>query len=125
TPILGPDRKNKNDNHANEGFQYEGDEIRGFIKQYDNVFICCGDRHWQYVSHLADSNLWEFSTGPGSDSHAGGWSQKDKRPEHRYLRVGGGYLFGQIYRENEKPVLEFQHCDVDGNVMHTEQFGLD
>ncbi|MEA1878502.1 MAG: alkaline phosphatase D family protein [Bacteroidota bacterium] len=122
TPILGPDRERKNDNHANAGFQHEGDEIRNFINQFDNVFIACGDRHWQYVTHLDSTNLWEFSTGPGSDSHSGGWPKNDKRPEHRFLRVKGGYLLGNVYRENGIPILKFQHCDVDGNVVHEEIF---
>lgn len=122
TPILGPDREKKNDNHANAGFQHEGDEIRNFINQFDNIFIACGDRHWQYVTHLDSTNLWEFSTGPGSDSHAGGWPINGKRPEHRFLRVKGGYLLGNVYRENGIPILKFQHCDVDGNVVHEEMF---
>jgi alkaline phosphatase D len=33
TPIVGPDRGNKNDNHANRGFSHEGNEIRDFIGQ--------------------------------------------------------------------------------------------
>ena len=76
-PILGPDRENKHDNYSNSNWKYEGDEIREFINQHDNIFICNGDRHWQYVSHIKDTNLWEFSCGAGSDIHAGGWSQDD------------------------------------------------
>lgn len=71
------------DNYANEGFQTEGDEIRAFLNQFENVYLCNGDRHWQYVTHPEETNLWEFSTGAGSDVHAGGWSQSDKRLEHR------------------------------------------
>lgn len=122
TPVLGPDRTNKNDNHANVGFKHEGDEIRAFINQFDNVFICNGDRHWQYVSHIEDSNLWEFSCGPGSDKHAGGWKQEDLRPEHQFLRVGGGFLKGSVYRENNVPVLKFQHFDTDGNIVNEKVF---
>ena len=121
-PILGPDRKNKNDNYANEGYQTEGDEIREYLNQFDNVYLCNGDRHWQYVTHFERTNLWEFSTGAGADMHAGGWSQDDVRPEHRFLRVKGGFLHGQVSRENRVPTLTFQHCDVDGNVVHKEVF---
>lgn len=121
-PILGPDRKNKNDNYANEGFQTEGDEIRAFLNQFENVYLCNGDRHWQYVTHPEGTNLWEFSTGAGSDVHAGGWSQTDKRPEHRFLRVKGGFLRGLVSRENGTPTLLFQHYDVDGNIVHEEKF---
>ena len=122
TPILGPDRKNKNDNYANSGFKYEGDQIREFINQQKNVFICNGDRHWQYVTHLPETNLWEFSCGAGSDSHAGGWYQYDKRPQHRFLRVKGGYLKVHVYRQNGVPHISFTHCDVDGNDVHEEHF---
>jgi len=121
-PILGPDRDNKNDNYSNKGFKYEGDEIRNFLKQFDNVFICNGDRHWQYVTNIPGTTLWEFGTGPGSDVHAEGWNQSDVRPEHRFLRVKGGYLRGTVYRNNDEVIIKFQHCDVDGNVVHEEIF---
>lgn len=122
TPILGPDRGNKNDNLANKGFRYEGDEIRAFINQQHNVFICNGDRHWQYVTHRANTNLWEFGCGAGSDSHAGGWNPEDKLPEHRFLRVKGGYLTGQVNYIEKRPQLVFRHHDVAGEVVHEEIF---
>jgi len=122
TPILGPDRVNKLDNHANEGFKTEGDEIRAFINLFDNVFICNGDRHWQYVSHIENTNLWEFSCGAGSDIHAGGWKPDDRRPEHQFLRVEGGFLRGSVYRENNVPVLKFRHYDTDGNILNELSF---
>ena len=121
-PILGPDRKNKRDNYANEGFQTEGDEIREFLNQFDNVYLCNGDRHWQYVTNPEGTNLWEFSCGAGSDVHAGGWSQEDERPQHRFLRVKGGFLRGHVSRESGSPTLTFQHIDVDGNIVHEEVF---
>jgi alkaline phosphatase D len=121
-PILGPDRSNKSDNYANKVFKYEGDEIREFLRQFDNVFICNGDRHWQYVTNLPKTTLWEFSTGAGSDSHAEGWPQSDVRPEHRFLRVKGGYLRGSVSRSGPEVTLKFEHCDVEGSVVHTEVF---
>ncbi len=121
-PILGPDRENKHDNYSNSNFKYEGDEIRNFLNQFDNVFICNGDRHWQYVTHFEGTNLWEFSCGAGSDVHAGGWPQEDVRPEHRFLRVKGGFLRGEVKRINGTHSLTFQHFDVDGNVVHEEVF---
>lgn len=125
TPILGPDRaKGKNDNHSNKAFQTEGDELRDFINQHDNVFITCGDRHWQYVTHFEGTNLWEFSCGPGSDKHAGGWSQDDVYPQHQFLRVKGGYLLGSLYHENDTVKLKFEHHDVDGKVVNEQVFEL-
>jgi alkaline phosphatase D len=121
-PILGPDRVNKKDNYSNSNWKYEGDEIREFLNQFDNVYLCNGDRHWQYVTHQKETNLWEFSCGAGSDIHAGGWSQNDLRPEHRFLRVKGGFLRGYVSRKNGTPTLTFQHYDVDGNIVHEEVF---
>jgi alkaline phosphatase D len=122
TPILGPDRTNKHDNYSNLDFTHEGNEVREFLEGIDNVYLCNGDRHWQYVTHWEGTNLWEFSTGAGSDSHAGGWDQADRRPEHRFLRVMGGYLAGKVTRMDDKALLIFQHCNVDGDVVHEEQF---
>jgi len=121
-PILGPDRLNKSDNYANSVFKYEGDEIRNFLKQFDNVYICNGDRHWQYVTNIPGTSLWEFSCGAGSDSHAEGWPPGDIRPEHRFLRVKGGYLRGSVRRSDNIVNIRFQHCDVNGNVVHEEMF---
>ncbi len=121
-PIIGPDRKKKYDNYSNSNWKYEGDEIRDFINKQNNIFICNGDRHWQYVSHIEKTNLWEFSCGAGSDSHAGGWDQEDLRLEHRFLRVAGGFLQGSVSRSRDKVVLTFRHYDVDGKVVHTEEF---
>lgn len=122
TPILGPDRENKHDNYSNRDFRHEGDEIREFINQFDNIYLCNGDRHWQYVTHWEGTHLWEFGCGAGSDVHAGGWSQSDLRPEHRFLRVKGGFLVGKVTRLDDQAILIFQHCDVDGNVVHAERF---
>ncbi|WP_217447495.1 alkaline phosphatase D family protein [Maribellus comscasis] len=121
-PVLGPDRENKNDNYSNSKYAFEGEQIRNFLNQFDNVYLCNGDRHWQYVTHLPDTNLWEFSCGAGADMHAGGWDQEDLRPEHRFLRVKGGFLRGEVSRENGKPKLTFQHYDVNGEMVHEEIF---
>lgn len=122
TPIIGPDRVNKNDNYSNFKYKYEGDEIRSFINKLDKVFLINGDRHWQYLSQPEGTNLWEFSTGAGADIHAGGWSQDNKKPEHRFLRVKGGFLKGEIRRNDNTAHLRFTHCDVDGNAVHVQDF---
>ena len=54
--------------------------------------------------------------------HAGGWKQEDKFSEHQFLRVKGGFLRGEVYRENNMPALKFQHYDVDGNVVNEKIF---
>jgi alkaline phosphatase D len=117
TPIVGPDRGNKADNHANEAFTFEGDHFRGWTKEQGlvNFYTCCGDRHWQYLSIDPKSGLREFSCGPASDIHAGGSPGRDQemQPFHREL---GGFLSVQVVRENGKPTIYFRHRDVHGEV---------
>lgn len=120
TPIVGPDRENKKDNHANALFQEEGDWLRNLLSSRPGTFVINGDRHWQYVSVDSATGLREFGSGAVSDSHAGGWNQNDWREEHRYLRVKGGFLSVNVFRENERPRIDFIHHDVDGNIMHKE-----
>ena len=121
TPIVGPDRNNKNDNHANKGFKHEGDEIRQFIAKHANLFIANGDRHWQYHSIDDETGVREFSCGPHSDIHAGGYKE-NKTSEHQFLRVKGGFLSVEVSREEGAPEIVFRHHDVQGSVVHEERF---
>jgi alkaline phosphatase D len=120
TPLVGPDRDNKFDSHANAGFQFEGKMLREFIAQQDNMIVISGDRHWQYISVDDDTGLREYGTGAASDEHAGGWSQDDVRPEHRYLNVIGGFLSVTAERLEGKPRLTLRHHGVDGNVLNED-----
>lgn len=120
TPIVGPDRGNKNDNHANKGFTYEGDQLRQFIGKQKNMFVICGDRHWQYVSVDPDTGAKEYSCGPTTDKHAGGFSEKNKSPMHRYLKIKGGFLSVTVERVNDKPTITFRHHGVDGSIYNED-----
>ena len=118
TPIVGPDRKNKSDNHANEVFAHEGQEIRSVISKIPGVIVFCGDRHWQYASKDDATGLWEFGCGPGSERHELGWKPGDERPEHHFLRVKGGFLSGQLeYDGAFAPRLTIRHHKVEGQVV--------
>jgi len=121
TPLVGPDRENKNDNHANKGFKHEGDELRRFIAGQKNMVIACGDRHWQYVSVDPETGAREYSCGPVSNEHAGGWRQDRREPPHRYLNVTGGFLAGTVERIGGKPTLTFDHYSVDGKVLNDDR----
>ena len=117
TPIVGPDRENKHDNHSNDNFTHEGDEFRGFVKEHmpDNFFVACGDRHWQYHSIHPKTGLHEFSSGPASDDHAGGSPGFD--PEyHQFHRELGGFLAVTAKREADQSTLTFRFHAVDGTV---------
>lgn len=118
TPIVGPDRGKKKDNHANIGFKNEGDQVRKFISEQKNMVTVCGDRHWQYISKDAETGVVEFSSGPGGNGHAGGWNQENKLPEHIYLNVVGGFLEGSVSQIDGTPTLIFRHYDPDGKLLN-------
>lgn len=119
TPLVGPDRDKKSDNHSNKVFAAEGKEVRALIADIPNTIIACGDRHWQYHSIDPASGLHEFSVGPASDRHAGGWKQEDFRPSiHQYLRVGGGYLEVDLGGKEDQRTLTLRHLDTHGNEHH-------
>jgi alkaline phosphatase D len=120
TPIVGPDRENKKDNHANEIFAHEGQQLRAELAKRDGVIVFCGDRHWQYASVDEETGLWEFGCGPGSEEHGLGWKKGDQRPIHRFLRVAGGFLSGKVsFADDDKkdPKLTLQHRKVTGEVV--------
>lgn len=120
TPIVGPDRKNKNDNHANSGFTHEGDAIRAFLATQKNLYVVCGDRHWQYVSVDPKTGVREYACGPTSNRHAGGWKDEYRSPMHKYLKVQGGFLRAEVSRQDGAPRLSFRHYNVNGDVAHEE-----
>jgi len=122
TPIVGPDRDNKNDNYANKGFAHEGAEIRRFLGGQKNMYVICGDRHWQYASVDHATGVHEFSTGPSSNQHAEGFSLSMRQPVHRYLRIKGGFLAVTVERVDGTPTITFRHYGTDGKVYHEEQF---
>ncbi|MGH9841505.1 MAG: alkaline phosphatase D family protein [Blastocatellia bacterium] len=119
TPIVGPDRPAKGDNHANAAFAAEGREFRAWVKQQKltNLVVICGDRHWQYHSVDPETGLQEFSVGPMSDEHAGGTPGEDKH-YHRFHRVKGGFLSVSLAGTARAPQLVFRFRDVSGNVVY-------
>ncbi len=121
TPIVGPDRPGKKDNHSNSNFQHEGDEFRAWCRDNvpDNFFVVCGDRHWQYHSVDPETGLNEFSCGPISDSHAGGWNQGNFVEDyHRFLRVKGGFLSVTVAPLPGSSTIRFRHRDVEGCIVN-------
>ena len=120
TPLVGPDRSSKNDNHANDGFTHEGNELRKFIASQENMYIICGDRHWQYVSEDPETGAREYSCGPTSNVHAGGFKKSDESPMHKYLNIVGGFLSVEISRQKGKPAAVFRHHGVDGSILNED-----
>ena len=120
TPIIGPDRGAKADNHSNLSFKTEGDWARSLLTD-QKAIVVNGDRHWQYVSKDTSTGLMEFGSGPVSDFHAQGWPPNEKRPEHQFLRVAGGFLGIKMVYEQQKPILYMTHYDVMGKKLHEER----
>jgi len=72
TPMVGPDRASKSDNHTNPtGYRAEANAFFEWLKKKDikNVLILCGDRHWQYHS-IHPSGVEEFSVGALNDENS-------------------------------------------------------
>lgn len=125
TPIIGPDRNNKRDNHANIQFKHEGNELRKRLADYPGTIIFCGDRHWQYASEDEETGLWEFGCGPGSEKHQLGWREGDVHSLHRFLRVAGGFLSGELSypkSANSAPRLTLRHHKVTGEIVSEFNF---
>jgi alkaline phosphatase D len=119
TPIVGPDRGSKNDNHANTGFQHEGDELRRFLGAHKNLVVACGDRHWQYFSVDPKTGLREFGCGPLSDVHAGGYQPRPgDEAVQRFFRLAGGFLTVATERDSGGARLLLRHHAVDGDLVH-------
>lgn len=123
TPLVGPDRDNKHDNHSNDAFTHEGDELRAWLKANtpDNFFVVCGDRHWQYHSVHPVSGVQEFSVGPASNSHASGSPGEDKT-YHKFHRVKGGFLCVELRPDGAESKIAFQLRDVDGGIGYEAKF---
>ncbi|MCR9245866.1 MAG: alkaline phosphatase D family protein [bacterium] len=114
TPVVGPDRKGKNDNHANAGFTHEGRRLRALLTAVPGVIVINGDRHWQYHSTDPETGLHEFGCGPASNKHAGGF-KKSLQPEWQsFLRIRGGFLSARVAAD----AVEIRHHDVDGAIVH-------
>jgi alkaline phosphatase D len=120
TPIVGPDRgRGKNDNHSNAAFATAGNFFRDWTAENNlkNFYVCCGDRHWQYLSIDPKTKLHEFSCGPASDVHAGG--SPGQEPEIQpFHRVKGGFLSVEVSQKDNQPQIAFRHHDVHGEVVN-------
>lgn len=118
TPIVGPDRAKKRDNHSNSNWKHEGSELRKFCAE-QNVIVICGDRHWQYHSIDDETGLHEFSSGAVSEAHAGGFSMDLRTSEHQYLAIIGGFLSAKIQPDDDGGArMIFRHHRVDGSAAY-------
>jgi alkaline phosphatase D len=121
TPIVGPDLARKRDNHANAAFAHEGDIVRRFLAGQRNVFVICGDRHWQYHSVDTMTGLHEFGCGPLSDRMVPPNFPPDFPPS-LFRALKGGFLTLEASRDSGRPALLVRYHDTDGRPGYHYQF---
>jgi alkaline phosphatase D len=131
TPMVGPDRNSKNDNHANlRGYRHEADAFFAWLRDegISNVLTFCGDRHWQYHS-LHPLGVEEFSVGALNDENAirgekpGGKNTTDPegliRQPYLYPKPTGGFLHGRVSTGTEgRAKLEIEFRDDHGEALY-------
>jgi alkaline phosphatase D len=115
TPLVGPDRPNKADNHSNAVFSHEGNEMRRWFAEHvgPRFFVITGDRHWQYHSVDPATGVNEFSIGAATKGNAGGTPGYDPKI-HRFHLVQGGFLQIAIAPKGTGSQIVFELCDVKG-----------
>ena len=127
TPMVGPDRTNKTDNHADPGgFQFEAETFFHWLIDHKitNVIIFCGDRHWQYHS-IHPLGFEEFSVGALNDENSitgerpGSKTSTDpksliKQP-YIYTEPTGGFVHTTI-NPNGQLIIGFH--DDTGKLLH-------
>jgi len=132
TPMVGPDGRNRQDNHTS-AFSYERDEFSRWLRDSNllgnGFYIVSGDRHWQYHS-ISPEGVEEFSCGALSDSNAvagaraGNEFSNDpegliRQPYTQDEKSGGFLKVTVIPAEGATPDnLEFTWHDENGYVLH-------
>ncbi|MGZ0709660.1 alkaline phosphatase D family protein [Coraliomargarita sp. W4R53] len=114
SPIVGPDKPGKADNHSNDTFHNEGQELRDFLAAQANTFVINGDRHWQYASVDPATGLREYGCGPINATHATIGGNPGFDPNfHTFFAARGGYLTVLVERVKELPQISFRYHDID------------
>lgn len=128
TPMVGPDSKNKKDNHTNlGGFRHEAESFFHWLNEerLTNVITFCGDRHWQYHS-VHPMGMEEFSCGAINDENAitgiKPGSPKSTDPmglidqKFLYPKASGGFLHVQV---DEGPTLQMTFFNDVGEKLYS------
>lgn len=128
TPMVGPDRNSKMDNHTNlRGFKHEADQFFEWLRDEKilNVITLCGDRHWQYHS-IHPLGVEEFSVGALNDENSirgeKPGTARSTDPEGKilqpylYSEPTGGFLHVTVDPEG---TLVLRHYDDQGEILNT------
>jgi len=131
TPLVGPDRVSKSDNHTNpKGFRDEADSFFQWLtdNKIQNVLILCGDRHWQYHS-IHPSGVEELCCGALNDENsirgiapgdpASTDPQATIRQTYLYPNPTGGFLHVALSPNSKgNSSLTFSFHDDGGKLLH-------
>ncbi|MGB4710012.1 MAG: alkaline phosphatase D family protein [Fuerstiella sp.] len=132
TPMVGPDSKNKKDNHTNlKGFRHEANSFFEWmnVHKLHNIMTFCGDRHWQYHS-IHPAGMEEFSCGALNDENAISGSRPGTpnstdpqgliQQPFIYPEPTGGFLHVAVDSSSGRsPKLKIEFVDDHGKVQHT------
>jgi phosphodiesterase/alkaline phosphatase D-like protein len=128
TPLIGPDRITKRDNHANpRGYMVEGTEFLNWLKEskVKNFYIACGDRHWKYHSIHHASGYQEFCSGALTDTHAVRNPEYSREGVERVFVEGtGGFLNVRVKQRDEGselPVVIFDLYNSNGEIVYSHK----
>lgn len=119
TPLIGPDRASKRDNHSNAGgYQWERDRFFDWLRDNSvrNVYFCNGDRHWQYHSRHR-SGFQEFGAASLNAAILQAVPPLIPGVERPYGRSVAGFLRVRILctgPDADLPVIAFDHYDWRG-----------
>lgn len=126
TPMVGPDRASKRDNHTNpRGFRHEGESFMRWLNRegLERVMVFCGDRHWQFHS-VHPLGLEEFGCGALNDENSirgiGPGAKGSTDPEgeidqrYRYPRPTGGFLQATVDEVSGEARLVIELKDDEG-----------
>ena len=124
TALLGPDRADKKDSHANRaGFYTEGQNFLRWLadNKVENFYIACGDRHWKYHSLHKETGYEEYCCGAlGDGSSVKNPKYTNPDVERIFYLGNGGFLLIRTQVENrDRPELVFDFCEQDGRVVHS------
>lgn len=123
TPLVGPDhlwKADKSDNHADSGWTYEGNLLREFIGQQKDLYVICGDRHWQYISQHPETGVIEYGCGAATDEHATPIQNPDRSMHLFYSEGTGGFLSVTVDRIDGRPTAIMRHHGVNGKVLNED-----
>ena len=94
-------------------FFHEGEELRKFIASQKNLYVICGDRHWQYASIHPEHGIREFGCGPINGEHLFGGAPKMDPKWHEFLNNRGGFLHVKVSRETGSPKAVLSWYDAE------------